>query len=59
MRVVLTTPTLELPDPVVREGAPLNPDQDFRASIPKVKRAFIELADQINGRESVLSNVSV
>lgn len=55
MKVVLTTPTLELPDPVIREGAALNPDQAFRASIPKFKSAFAELADQINDCESMLS----
>ncbi|WP_231502044.1 NADPH-dependent FMN reductase [Herbaspirillum sp. RV1423] len=57
MNVVLTAPALELPDLVIREGAALNPAQDFRASIPKIERAFTELANQINDRESMLSTI--
>lgn len=57
MRVVATTPALVLPDAVIRQGAALDPDRDFRASAPAVRQAFSELAMQIEGRESVLSRM--
>jgi len=57
MRVVTTTPALALPDDVIRQGASLDPDRDFLASKPAVRRAFIELADQLAGRESIPSRM--
>lgn len=57
MRVVATTPALALPDAVIRQGALLDADRDFVASQPAVRRAFMELADQLAGRESMLSRV--
>lgn len=55
MRVVGTTPALALPDEVIRQGAILDPDRDFLASKPVVRKTLIELADQLVGRESILS----
>lgn len=55
MRVVATTPALALPDAVIREGALLDPDRDFLASKPAVLKALTELANQLGGRESLLS----
>lgn len=57
MRVVTTTPALALPDAVIRQGAILDADRDFVASKPAVQKAFIQLADQLAGRESVLSRM--
>lgn len=55
MKVVPASPALELPDPVIREGAVLSPDQAFKASVPKVRQAFVQLAGQIDGHESLLT----
>ncbi|MGC4028799.1 MAG: NADPH-dependent FMN reductase [Steroidobacteraceae bacterium] len=57
MRVVTTTPALTLPDAVIRQGARLDADRDFVASRPAMQRAFIELADQLAGRENILSQI--
>ncbi len=57
MRVVATTPALDLPDAVIRQGASLDPDRDFLGSKPAVRKALIELADQLAGRENILSRV--
>ncbi|WP_263864114.1 NADPH-dependent FMN reductase [Paenibacillus lycopersici] len=57
MRVVPTSPALRLSDAVIREGAELRPERDFRQSAPQVKRAFSELADQLEGHESVLARM--
>ncbi|WP_218831846.1 NADPH-dependent FMN reductase [Bordetella genomosp. 10] len=55
MSVVPTTPTLRLPDPVIREGAMLDPDRHFQDAIPKVTRAFMELKDRIDDHENALT----
>jgi len=57
MRVAPTTPALKLSDTVIRQGVALNPDDDFRAFAPMVRRAFAELADLIDGHESMQSRV--
>lgn len=57
MRVVTTTPALALSGAVIRQGAILDADRDFVASKPTVQSAFVQLADQLAGRESLLSRV--
>lgn len=57
VRIVPTSPELRLSDTVIREGATLNPDHDFRAFAPKVRQAFAELAAQLDGRESVMTRL--
>ena len=57
MRVVATTPAIALPDAVIREGAVLDPDRDLRAFAPRVRRAFAELAAQVDGHEPALSRM--
>jgi NAD(P)H-dependent FMN reductase len=47
MRVVATAPAITLPEAVIRRGAPLDPDRDFRPCLASVQNAFAELADQI------------
>jgi NAD(P)H-dependent FMN reductase len=55
MRIVPTSPALRLSDAVIREGAELHPDRDFRTFVPQVQRALSELADQLEGHESILA----
>lgn len=57
MRVVATTPALVLSDAMIREGAALDPDRDFLAFEPAVRRAWAELANQLVARESILSRM--
>ncbi|THF76412.1 NADPH-dependent FMN reductase [Cohnella fermenti] len=57
MRIVPTSPALRLSDAVIREGAALVPERDFRAFAPTVRRAFAELAAQLDGRERLLSRM--
>ncbi|WP_308636928.1 NADPH-dependent FMN reductase [Paenibacillus silvisoli] len=57
MRIVPTSPALRLSEAVIREGAELLPDRDFRRFAPLVQRAFSELADQLEGRESVMARM--
>ncbi|QHW31416.1 NAD(P)H-dependent oxidoreductase [Paenibacillus rhizovicinus] len=57
MRIVPTSPALRLSDAVIREGAELDPDHDFRHFASQVQRALSELADQIEGHESVLARM--
>ncbi|REE78665.1 NAD(P)H-dependent FMN reductase [Paenibacillus taihuensis] len=57
MRIVPTSPALRLSDAVIREGAELSPDRDFRHFAPQVRRAISELADQLEGRESVAARM--
>jgi NAD(P)H-dependent FMN reductase len=57
MRIVPTSPALRLSDAVIREGAELQPDRDFRSFAPRVRRAFSELADQLEGHESVAARI--
>lgn len=54
MRVAATTPNLELSDAVIREGAALDPERDFRAFAAKVESAFMELSALIDGRDGML-----
>lgn len=57
MRIVPTSPALRLSDAVIREGAELQPDRDFRHFVPQVQRALSELADQLEGCESILARI--
>ncbi|MFC5528127.1 NADPH-dependent FMN reductase [Cohnella yongneupensis] len=57
MRIVPTSLALRLSDAIIREGAELNPDRDFRSFAPQVKRALSELSDQLEGNESVLARM--
>ncbi|MDR6555596.1 NADPH-dependent FMN reductase [Paenibacillus qinlingensis] len=57
MRIVPTSPALRLSDAVIREGAELQPERDFRDFAPRVQRALSELADQLEGHESVLARM--
>lgn len=47
MRVVPTAPGIWLPDAVIREGAPFDPDRDFQSHLPSIQYAFAELADHM------------
>ena len=55
MRVAPTAPALTLPDAVIRQGAVLDVERDLAAAKTAVQRAFVELADQLAGHESLLS----
>ena len=48
LKVAPTMPALEVPDPVIREGAALHPAEDFRAAIPQIQSAFQELQGLIS-----------
>ncbi len=47
MRVMATAPAITLPDGVIRQGAPLDRDHDFRPCLASIQNAFAELAAQI------------
>jgi NAD(P)H-dependent FMN reductase len=57
MRVVVTAPAIRLPEAVIRQGAPFEPDRDFQGYRSQVRGAVAELAAQINGREQLLMGV--
>lgn len=57
MRVVVSAPALRLPDAVIRQNAPFAPEQAFSRYEPEVRRALIELADQVHGRERILTRI--
>jgi NAD(P)H-dependent FMN reductase len=40
---------------VIREGAALDPDRDFKRYLRRVQRALAQLASQVNGRERFLT----
>ena len=48
LKVAPTMPAMEVPDPVIREGAALHPAEDFRAAIPQIQSAFQELQGLIS-----------
>lgn len=57
MRVVVSAPALRLPDAVIRHNAPFAPEQAFSSYEPEVRRALIELADQVHGRERLSTRI--
>ncbi len=57
MRVVVSAPALRLPDAVIRQNAPFAPEQAFSRYEPEVRRALIELADQVHGRERISTRI--
>jgi NAD(P)H-dependent FMN reductase len=48
MRVVPTAPGIVLSDTVIREGAPFEPEHDFRQHLESIQQALAELAEQLN-----------
>ena len=48
LRLVPTSPTLVLPNAVIREGANLDPTRDFHPHVALVQSAFAELAELIS-----------
>ena len=53
MRIVATAPGIWLPEGVIREDAPFNPERDFGSHVASIQNAFTELSDQINATDSV------
>jgi NAD(P)H-dependent FMN reductase len=45
LRLAPTAPALVLPEAVIREGAPLDPNRDFSHHLTSVQSAFAELAE--------------
>jgi NAD(P)H-dependent FMN reductase len=48
MRVVATAPAITLPEAVIRQGAPFDPDRDFQAAVATIRGGFAELAAEID-----------
>ena len=53
MRIVSAAPALPLSDAVIREGAELVPERDFRKQRASVEKALRALEDLVAGRESL------
>jgi NAD(P)H-dependent FMN reductase len=50
MRVVPTTPGIQLSDAIIREGAGFEPERDFKSHAAGIQRALTELSDQIKAQ---------
>lgn len=48
MRVMATAPGIVLPEAVIRQGAPFDPDRDFTQHLATLQNALAELTDQIS-----------
>jgi NAD(P)H-dependent FMN reductase len=57
MRVAVTTPAITLPLGVILQTAQLDLDEDCRSYVPRVKKAFWQLAAQLDGTESFLARL--
>lgn len=53
MRVVPTAPSIWLPEGVIREDAPFDPERDFASHVASIQNAFTELSNQINATDFV------
>jgi len=53
MRVVPTAPGIWLSDAVIREGAPFEPDRDFKSHLPSIQTALAELADHMKATSAL------
>lgn len=55
MRVVTTTPAVRLPDTVIQQRTPLDPDRDLEPYRAQVQHAFAQLTTLVNGRDRFLA----